>query len=137
MKVSLKTSCIWSGVGEVSFDRFPFVVGRHREADHALPLAFVSRRHCCFTLKDEQLYVQDLESHNGTFVNGQKIEKPVLLHHGDELSLGPLSFHVVTQISGYTTSGITDSQPTRDGNEEPDLRRKKDGSSGRHQPLSV
>ena len=44
---------------------------------------------------DGQEVVQDLESYNGTFVNGTPAAKPHPLNDGDELTLGPMSFRVV------------------------------------------
>jgi predicted component of type VI protein secretion system len=70
------------------------VIGRQRENDCPLPLAFVSRQHCRLTLDRGQVYIQDLESYNGTFLNGRRILAPTPIHHGDELSLGPLCFRV-------------------------------------------
>ena len=38
--------------------------------------------------------MQDLESRNGTFVNGQRADYLTPVHHGDELRLGPITFRV-------------------------------------------
>jgi pSer/pThr/pTyr-binding forkhead associated (FHA) protein len=80
---------------EIRIDRFPFVIGRRSENDCPLPLACVSRRHCQFTCAEEQVLVQDLESHNGTFVNGRRALRPLPVRHGDELCLGPIAFRVL------------------------------------------
>jgi pSer/pThr/pTyr-binding forkhead associated (FHA) protein len=80
----------------INIDHYPFVIGRKSDSDCHLPLAFVSRRHCQFTqTEDNQVFVQDLESFNGTFVNGKRASSPLPLGHGDELHLGPCSFRVV------------------------------------------
>jgi hypothetical protein len=47
----------------------------------------VSRKHAELYLEDGKLYVRDVGSTNGTFVNGQRIEnRPISLSNGDQLS---------------------------------------------------
>jgi pSer/pThr/pTyr-binding forkhead associated (FHA) protein len=70
------------------------VVGRGRETDAPLPVMFVSRRHCVFTSRDGRVWVQDLESRNGTFVNGQSAVRPLPVSNRDEIRIGPLAFTV-------------------------------------------
>jgi pSer/pThr/pTyr-binding forkhead associated (FHA) protein len=81
-------------VPEVEVEQFPFVIGRKRDCDWSLPLSFISRRHCLFTRDGNQVQVQDLESYNGTFVNGRRASSPLPVHHGDEVSLGPVALRV-------------------------------------------
>jgi pSer/pThr/pTyr-binding forkhead associated (FHA) protein len=76
-------------------DRFPFVIGRRADCDGCLPFVFVSRRHCQLTRVNAQLVVQDLESFNGTYVNGRRAKVPLPLCNGDELTIGPVSFRVL------------------------------------------
>ncbi len=94
MRISLQSSCFWQDVHEILIEHYPFVLGRHPEVDCPLAVAFVSRLHCQFQLEDDHVLVQDLESFNGTFVNGRRIYEPTPIHHGDEVSLGSLSFRV-------------------------------------------
>jgi pSer/pThr/pTyr-binding forkhead associated (FHA) protein len=63
-------------------------IGRAAGADFIVDAALVSRVHCRVTaLPDGQLEVRDLESTNGTFVNGQRIEA-ARLSSGDTLQVG-------------------------------------------------
>lgn len=57
----------------------------------------VSRRHARILKRDQQIYVEDLGSSNGTFVNGQKLMPyfPEILSDGDDLRLGKLHIKVV------------------------------------------
>jgi pSer/pThr/pTyr-binding forkhead associated (FHA) protein len=104
MKISLKTSSAWSGVGEIHVRRYPFILGRQEDIDCALPFVFVSRRHCQLTVEDKQVFIQDLKSQNGTFVNGRRIAARHALQHGDQIGLGPLNFLVVTESAAVTAT---------------------------------
>jgi pSer/pThr/pTyr-binding forkhead associated (FHA) protein len=113
MRISLKTPCNWDGIDEIVIDRYPYVVGRDYCNDCELKFAFVSRQHCQFTLQNETVLIQDLESYNGTFVNGRRISQPTPLHDGDELSLGPLCFRVSLLGQSPETLMDTGGQVTR------------------------
>src|SRR5829696_9119875 len=63
-------------------------VGRATGADFIVDAALVSRVHCRLTaLPDGQLEVRDLESTNGTFVNGARVDV-ARLAAGDKLQVG-------------------------------------------------
>ena len=63
-------------------------MGRAAGADFILDVALVSRVHCRFTvMPDGSLEVRDLESTNGTFVNGQRTEV-ARLTSGDRVQIG-------------------------------------------------
>ena len=65
-------------------------LGRAPGADFIVDAALVSRVHCRLTaLPGGQLEVRDLESTNGTFVNGKRVEVAQLAS-GDRLQVGRL-----------------------------------------------
>jgi len=69
-------------------------IGRTARADFILEEALVSRIHCRLTSDaSDQLIVEDLESTNGTLVNGKRIDRAVL-REGDVLTVGRLDFTV-------------------------------------------
>jgi pSer/pThr/pTyr-binding forkhead associated (FHA) protein len=69
-------------------------VGRATRADFILDEALVSRVHCRLVAdKSDQLVVEDLESTNGTLVNGQIVTRHVL-KAGDRLTIGKTEFEV-------------------------------------------
>jgi transcriptional regulator with GAF, ATPase, and Fis domain len=72
------------------------VLGRSSEADVQLVDSKVSRQHCRFAMEPgadpSALRVEDLGSHNGTYVNGERIEGPRLLAPGDEIAVGDSLF---------------------------------------------
>jgi pSer/pThr/pTyr-binding forkhead associated (FHA) protein len=61
------------------------VVGRQAECDLQLTEGHASRRHARFLLADGAVWLEDLSSANGTFVNGTKISGKVKLTTGDRL----------------------------------------------------
>jgi len=63
------------------------VVGRETTCDLYIESFQVSRRHCLLEVTDRGLLVKDLESTNGTFVNGAPF-KDGYINDGDRLSLG-------------------------------------------------
>ena len=63
-------------------------IGRAVGADFIVDAALVSRVHCRLTaLADGQLEVRDLDSTNGTFVNGSRVDV-TRLASGDKLQVG-------------------------------------------------
>ena len=62
-------------------------VGRAPRADFIVEAALVSRLHCRLTAGATELEVVDLESTNGTYVNGERTERAIL-KAGDRLGVG-------------------------------------------------
>jgi|SRR5450759_3175001 len=62
-------------------------VGRAPRADFIVDAALVSRLHCRLTAGAAELEVVDLESTNGTFVNGERATRATL-KTGDRLGVG-------------------------------------------------
>jgi pSer/pThr/pTyr-binding forkhead associated (FHA) protein len=75
---------------EIPVDRDWFVIGRGRTADLVLSEPTISRAHAAIGYENEEFFVQDLGSTNGTGVNGQR-EPRSALKDGDELQLGKLA----------------------------------------------
>lgn len=70
------------------------VIGRANDCDISLPAAHLSRRHAQLQVVDGMLFVKDLGSANGTFVNGQQVTE-ARVKRGDELRFDALSFGVL------------------------------------------
>jgi pSer/pThr/pTyr-binding forkhead associated (FHA) protein len=67
----------------------PRTIGRSTGADFILDAALVSRVHCqLVAMGDGALELRDLESTNGTYVNGTRIETAARLSPGDKVQVG-------------------------------------------------
>jgi FHA domain-containing protein len=77
--------------------RTPFEVGRTREAEIFLRDPEVSRRHVRFEAQNGVVYIEDLKSSNGTFLNGRRLPEPLEIRAGDEIDVGTTRL-VVTAV---------------------------------------
>ncbi|MCR4807734.1 MAG: FHA domain-containing protein [Lachnospiraceae bacterium] len=68
-------------------------IGR-QECDITLTNNRVSKKHARFVMKDMTLYIQDLNSTNGVYVNGKKITRPAVLHSMDSVRIEDYVFIV-------------------------------------------
>ena len=69
-------------------------MGRAKRSDFIVENFLLSRAHCRFTLTSgNELTVEDLDSTNGTFVNGKKVQQWKLVS-GDRVKVGRVEFEV-------------------------------------------
>jgi transcriptional regulator with GAF, ATPase, and Fis domain len=85
----LKDSTIPLSEGEVT-------IGREASNGIAIVDPSVSRKHCLVSWQDGRFRVRDLDSRNGTLVNGTGVEEQ-WLQHGDEIATGDSSFLFLLQ----------------------------------------
>jgi len=69
-------------------------IGRSSECDICVAAAHLSRRHADLTIVEGVLFVKDLGSANGTYLNGKRITE-ARIKRGDELRFDTLSFGVI------------------------------------------
>jgi len=69
------------------------VIGRASECDIVIRASDVSKRHCQIILESDRVLIEDLNSVNGTLLNGEHIKLAELLD-GDQLTIGEHAFHV-------------------------------------------
>lgn len=63
------------------------LIGRGTDADVVLPERQVSRYHLKIHYRDGRYFLEDLDSKNGTFLNGQQVKGTVSLQDGDEIQI--------------------------------------------------
>ena len=92
----------------VTIDKDVTVVGRQSEhCDLVLTRKSVSKIHCVIAKTDGLLFVRDLDSTNGTKVNGQRIVRGALLP-GDQLAFAGEKFKVHLGPTPWPGSQRTD-----------------------------
>ncbi len=69
-----------------------FLLGRGSDCDLRLRDASISRHHCMFRIRRNEITLMDLGSSNGTFVNGCRVVSQMALKSGDEICLGDFRF---------------------------------------------
>jgi hypothetical protein len=77
--------------------RPPVEIGRSKDAGVALPDPEVSRQHARLSSHDGVVYVEDLRSRNGTFLNGRRVTEAIEVREGDEIDVGTTRL-VVTSV---------------------------------------
>lgn len=86
------------------------VVGRSSDLDMVLVEDMVSRRHARIAIADEQIWIEDLGSTNGTFVNGEKIKR-ARLKEGDRVLIGTSILKVIASEAAQSGEPVSQSQP--------------------------
>lgn len=90
------------------------IVGRANDCDIVLATAHLSRRHAQLTVKDGLLFVKDLGSANGTYLNGKAITE-ARVKRGDELRFDTLNFGVVGPTDDLDKTSIRQSSAKPQG----------------------
>lgn len=75
------------------------VVGRFPPADVPVRDPSLSRQHACFERRDGEVWVEDLDSTNGTWVNGNRVDR-CKLEPNDSVSMGTVLASVLTMEPG-------------------------------------
>ena len=73
---------------EAVVDQWPFVIGRAADCHLRPECPMISRHHCELVLDDQQVVLADLDSRNGTFLNGERVTTQRQLTSGDRLAIG-------------------------------------------------
>ncbi len=76
-----------------------FLIGRDPECQLRPASALISKRHCAVVIRDNQAFIRDFASTNGTQVNDEKVENERELRNDDRMKIGPLEFRVVLEAS--------------------------------------
>ncbi len=87
-------------VDEVAPEQGAYVLGRHESCDIMLHDKTISRRHARLEIGDDEAFIEDLGSRNGTYVNGQKVARR-RLRSGDRIVIGKFTL----TLEGLPDSG--------------------------------
>jgi hypothetical protein len=83
---------------EIPLKKDLFTIGRSSECSLRAGSDAISRKHCAIRLGQSSISIADLNSRNGTYVNGRRIDQETTLNSGDEVRVGPLRFEVVAEV---------------------------------------
>ena len=104
-----RDSAIWTidvdkgprGIRGIHVDMLgPVIVGRSPSSDICINEPFVSASHARFSLQGPALIIEDLNSLNGTLVNGRQLVEPATLREGDEVQIGDVVIEGLDLIFG-------------------------------------
>jgi pSer/pThr/pTyr-binding forkhead associated (FHA) protein len=80
-------------------------IGRAPENDIILPVGMVSRKHTRIEWREAGFFIVDLESHNGTFVNGTRTRERKL-ENGDQVKVGPYLLEFYSAPAGASPAQL-------------------------------
>lgn len=83
------------------------IVGRSSDLDMVLVEDMVSRRHAKLTVNGDQVFIQDLGSTNGTFVNGERIKR-ARLQEGDRILIGT---SIIKLVASEVSASASEPRP--------------------------
>jgi len=90
-------------------DSLPFKINEHYSIDEELTLGrrvdndivikdpYVSKYHFKIVQDEDNYFIEDLDSANGTFLNGERLEDAVMLKNGDIIRIGNIEFLFVNK----------------------------------------
>jgi predicted component of type VI protein secretion system len=85
------------------------IIGRSPESDLIVPHPSISRKHCQIEVIEGTIFIIDLNSSNGTFINGMRLisEEKHALKASDKLVIGKLDAQIFdTDLNHFTSSKI-------------------------------
>ncbi len=82
-----------------------YVIGRSAEVEIHAETPLLSRRHAKLTVEHDQLFIQDLGSSNGTFVNEKAVKEITRLFPNQSIRLGP---DITLEVRRHRTSSEPD-----------------------------
>ena len=81
-------------IRRIELSSTPFRVGRRSGLHLSIPGGCVSKEHAEIFQMEDQLWVRDLGSTNGTYVNGARIESETRVIEGDLVQFASLVFRI-------------------------------------------
>ena len=96
------------GTEDLPLVKSRYSIGRLADNDIYVNDSDISRHHCLLQLQNSAFVIEDLGSHNGTYLNGRKVDRATL-NHGDRVKIGR---HVILFLSGDPPASLPESGPT-------------------------
>ncbi|MBU1107792.1 MAG: FHA domain-containing protein [Candidatus Riflebacteria bacterium] len=84
-----------AGLAPITVNVFPWVLGRSNDCQMALSSKLVSRRHAQIIQHEDHICFEDLNSSNGSWLNGEKPTGKMPIYKGDELKIADVPIKIV------------------------------------------
>lgn len=84
---------------EHQFTAPEITIGRHPRCEWVLGHETVSSEHARLVFHHEQWWLEDLNSRNGTYLNGEAVGSPVVLTDQDQIRCGQVNFAIGLETS--------------------------------------
>ena len=82
-------------------------IGRAPDNTLVIHDAFASAHHLLLIWREGQWWIEDLDSHNGTFLNEERLRRPMPLAAGDEIRVGETKLRFESSAPTTTTETLT------------------------------
>lgn len=108
-----KTMIVQSAPGMVNADSSEVLIGRANNCDIVINDAGVSSKHAKIFVDDEEIFIEDLRSMNGTYVDGRKVSGKVKITAFSKINIGnyPLNLNhpaIANMINNYGIASFSD-----------------------------
>ena len=81
------------GDDEIEITESPFIIGKYKTADFTIEGdTYISRKHCRIVKRQDEYFIEDLNSTNGTYVDGMPISEKTKLINGQEIKLADRNY---------------------------------------------
>jgi len=101
-------------LGEVTLKDDITEIGRVEGCQICLQHSKVSSQHARIIQQKGAFWLEDLNSTNGTFVNGKQLSKSHRLHHGDQIAIGEHSLRYISVGSTEKDDAMTEGDQLQD-----------------------
>ena len=98
-------------VRHVPVSSTPFKIGRRPDLSLSLPCNSVSKEHAVIFDREGHLWINDLGSTNGTYVNGERLTAEIRLKEGDIVQFASTIASLTLTVSPLKTRSPTSSEP--------------------------
>lgn len=106
--------CVARGKHTFALAKGENVLGRDPDLRVYLAHPSISRRHARISIADDRVILEDLNSRNGTFVDGRGIDTPTEIHDGAVIGLGPITLTFLALSGPASTRPMSGSLAGRD-----------------------
>ncbi|MEZ6126059.1 MAG: FHA domain-containing protein [Planctomycetaceae bacterium] len=118
----------------IPIDRAVVLVGRSADCDVVIASSQkISRHHCCLVQVDNSYYIRDLGSMNGVWVNGDRVNRDMIMNSGDRICIGDVEFQFYPNVrveprkpnsaapptTGDVSAAVSDSEPAASAPTQP------------------